>query len=71
MDQRLMVMLEVEKEGHKFMFHVQQHTPFKLALEAIHEMQGQILEWQKIAEDRQAATESAKPDQQVTEQVSS
>lgn len=67
MDQRLMVLLEVEKSGHKFMFSVQQHSPFKLALEALHEIQGQILEWQRIAEERQAALETAKPDQQVSE----
>jgi hypothetical protein len=67
MDQRLMVTLDIDKEGQKFIFSVPQHAPFKLALESLHEFQGQILAWQKIAEDRQNATEAATPDQQIKE----
>lgn len=52
MDQRLMVTLDIDKDGHKFIFSVPQHAPFKLALESLHEFQGQILAWQKIAEEK-------------------
>ena len=69
MDQRLMVTLETEKSGFKCVFSVGQNCPFKLALEALHEFQGQILEWQRISEERQAAA-AADTTPQSTEQTS-
>ena len=64
-----MVTLETEKSGFKFVFSVGQNCPFKLALESLHEFQGQILEWQRLAEERQAAADAGSA-QQPTEQTS-
>jgi hypothetical protein len=70
MDQRLMVTLETEKSGYRLAFHIGQNCPFKLALESLHEFQGQILEWQRVAEERQAAldaeNEKNRPEQILT-----
>lgn len=54
MNQKLMVLLETEKDGQRFSFSVQQHSSFKSSLESLHEFQGMILEWQRIAEERAA-----------------
>lgn len=59
-----MVMLDIDKDGHKFIFSVPQHAPFKLALEALHEFQGQILAWQKIAEEKQMNESKPAPSNQ-------
>jgi len=64
-----MVTLELEKSGQRFVFAVPQHCPFKMALEAIHEFQGQILEWQRLAEERQASVD-AENAKKSTEQTS-
>jgi hypothetical protein len=68
MDQRLMVLLELQKGDQKVSFSVQQHCPFKVALEALHEFQGQILEWQRLSEEKQAAdaAQSAQDEQQAS-----
>jgi len=67
MDSRLMVFLELIKENQKFTFSVQQHAPFKLTLEALEEFKAQILEWQNIMEQRQAALENESPNQQSSD----
>ena len=58
-----MVMMEVEKAGHKYVFHIPQGAPYRDAFEAVHEIQSQLLEWQKIQEQRSATPPSIETEQ--------
>lgn len=58
MDSRLMVTMEVDKSGNKFVFSLPHGSAYQLAFEALAEFQAQLTEWQRIQE-QQAADASA------------
>ena len=62
-----MVMMEVDNAGHKFVFSLPQGAPYQGAFDALSEIQAQLLEWQKMQEQRAAET---KPAAVTTEQTS-
>lgn len=59
MNQRLMVALEIEKEGQQFILQIQNYASYELVYAALDELRSHVVEMEKVSKEASQAKENS------------